>query len=177
MWRHLPQPSELLASCRSGHAGGGPDHPLKLVRTTEDGSLHVVDALMIFKEGIRPMWEDSANADGGHFEYRLRPNQVEAEQIDEYWNNLVLGVIGGAVQPYQAITGVRLVEKLNSGRGGGWFRIEVWFTCYNNEVDRRALGAAVEKCMAQKICGCPGVVPAGEIKTHGGGGNSTRGGR
>merc|ERR1719265_2101283 len=76
VWNHLPQPSELVNHNR-------------LVREDGDG-VHVVDALMVFRDGINPEWEDSMNANGGHFQFQLKTN-MPAGQIDEYWNNLVLG--------------------------------------------------------------------------------------
>ena len=50
----MPQPSELLDAKR-------------MVREQPDG-LHVIDAIMIFRDNIRPEWEDKMNAGGGHFE-------------------------------------------------------------------------------------------------------------
>ena len=34
-------------------------------------------------------------------------------QVDEYWNNLVLGMIGATIEPANMITGLRLVDKLS----------------------------------------------------------------
>lgn len=62
------------------------------------------------RDGIKPMWEDPRNATGGHFEYRLAYPQTSAGQIDEYWNNLVLGLIGSTVEGSDHITGIRLVS-------------------------------------------------------------------
>ena len=30
------------------------------------------EALMLFKDGIRPEWEDAVNSKGGHFTYQLK---------------------------------------------------------------------------------------------------------
>lgn len=155
-WNHIPQPSELLEQKR-------------LVREHPDG-LRVIDALMIFQENIRPEWEDKMNANGGHFQFQLKPS-CGGGQIDEYWNNLVMGMIGATIDPPNMITGVRLVDKLSGPRATNVIRIEVWFT--ENE-DSQAIGTLrknVEKCMAHKLDGAhgtvgsrpPGAVPA---KTH-----------
>eukprot|EP00922_Rhytidocystis_sp_ex-Travisia-forbesii_P060485 GHVS01089638.1.p1 GENE.GHVS01089638.1~~GHVS01089638.1.p1 ORF type:complete len:250 (+),score=47.85 GHVS01089638.1:206-955(+) len=152
LWNHMPQPSELLNSKR-------------MVREADD-ALHLVDALMIFKEGVEPMWEDAVNARGGHFEYKLN-RSAGGDQIDEYWNNLVLGMIGGNLEEGGIITGVRLVDKLNSGRGGqGCIRIEVWFTNFDDNKSKEELKKAVETCMATGMNGVVGQLPHGDTKSH-----------
>merc|ERR1712216_503333 len=60
LWNHMPQPSELLEQKR-------------MVREQPEG-LNVIDAIMIFREDIRPEWEDKMNATGGHFQFQLKPN-------------------------------------------------------------------------------------------------------
>merc|ERR1712113_763149 len=90
LWNHMPQPSELLEQKR-------------MVREQPDG-LHVIDAIMLFRDNIRPEWEDKMNATGGHFQFQLKPN-VGGGQVDEYWNNLVLGMIGATIEPANMITG------------------------------------------------------------------------
>lgn len=74
LWNHMPQPSELLEQKR-------------MVREQPDG-LHVIDAIMIFRENIRPEWEDKMNESGGHFQFQLKPN-VGGGQVDA-----ILGVHG-----------------------------------------------------------------------------------
>eukprot|EP00922_Rhytidocystis_sp_ex-Travisia-forbesii_P060486 GHVS01089639.1.p1 GENE.GHVS01089639.1~~GHVS01089639.1.p1 ORF type:complete len:249 (+),score=63.72 GHVS01089639.1:299-1045(+) len=152
LWNHMPQPSELLNSKR-------------MVREADD-ALHLVDALMIFKEGVEPMWEDPVNARGGHFEYKLNRSQG-GDVIDEYWNNLVLGMIGGNLEDGGIITGVRLVDKLNSGRGSHAFiRIEVWFTNFEDAKSKEELKKSVETCMATGMNGVVGTLPQGDTKSH-----------
>mmetsp|Transcript_1527 Transcript_1527/g.4182 ORF Transcript_1527/g.4182 Transcript_1527/m.4182 type:complete len:230 (+) Transcript_1527:64-753(+) len=118
-WRlmeHLPQPSHLVEG-------------KKMVRERADG-VHTVDAIMLFKSPIRPKWEDPKNADGGHFQFQIRPRECEPAQIDEYWNNLVLGVVGATIEPHDIITGLRMVDKLQASRtpAAATIRLEVWFT-------------------------------------------------
>ena len=40
---------------------------------------------------------------------QLKPS-LGGGRLDEYWNNLVLGVIGGPIEPADVITSVRLVN-------------------------------------------------------------------
>jgi len=137
-WNHLPQPSELLDG-------------KKFVRETAD-SKNVVDALMVFREGIKPEWEDSTNATGGHFQFQLKPN-LGGGVIDEYWNNIVLGMIGGTIEPAEMITGVRLVDKLSQPARSAAVRIEVWFSNFEDTEKVDALQRNLEKCMATKLDG------------------------
>merc|ERR1719469_1587060 len=117
IWNHMPQPSELLEQKR-------------MVREQPDG-LHVIDAIMIFRDGVKPEWEDKLNANGGHFQFQLKPT-VGGAQMDEYWNNLVLGMTGCTIEPANMITGIRLVDKLSFKRSDRFIRLEIWFTNYKD---------------------------------------------
>ena len=146
----LPQPSELL--------DGG--------RIVREQHQHI-DTLMFFREGVRPEWEDPKNKHGGHFQFQFRPGQVSATpaQIDEYWNNLILGVFGGALEGSHKITGIRLVDKMAGGRTA-CIRIEVWFQNFADVPAVTALRAAVENCMGTKLDGTTGLNPRSELKSH-----------
>mmetsp|Transcript_8165 Transcript_8165/g.17796 ORF Transcript_8165/g.17796 Transcript_8165/m.17796 type:complete len:231 (+) Transcript_8165:60-752(+) len=152
IWNHMPQPSELLEQKR-------------MVREQKDG-LHVIDAVMLFRDNIRPEWEDGANATGGHFQFQLKP-QVGGGQIDEYWNNLVLGIVGSTIEPANMITGIRLVDKLSGPRAAGLIRLEVWFTNYDDSQAVNNLRRSVEKCMATRLDGSLSAAPKGDTKSHG----------
>jgi len=156
LWNHMPQPSKLLEQKR-------------MVREQPDG-LHVIDAIMIFRDGIRPEWEDKANAQGGHFQFQLKP-AVGGGQLDEYWNNLILGMIGATIEPAGMITGARLVDKLSGPRAAGVVRLEVWFTNYDDTQAVTALRKNVEKCMATRLDGAQASPPRCETKSH----HSTKG--
>jgi len=151
-WAQLPQPSELLSH--------------RMVLSVSDG-FHIVDALMIFRDGIKPQWEDAANADGGHLQFQFKAS-LGGGQIDEYWNNLVLGVIGGTIEPDDVITGLRLVDKLSGGpRGSGNLRVEVWFSQLKDTRAVQTLQWNVERCLATKMLeGRIGTVPKAETKNH-----------
>ncbi|CAE7469798.1 tif451 [Symbiodinium natans] len=132
----MPQPSLLLEG-------------KKFMRVKEE-SRHVVDALMIFKDGIRPEWEDAVNATGGHFTFQLKA-AIGGGVIDEYWNNIVLGVIGGFVEP-DIVTGLRLVDKLGNKRQPH-LRIEVWFSNVADTEKVDKLQQSLEKCMKLRLDG------------------------
>eukprot|EP00931_Biecheleriopsis_adriatica_P071508 TRINITY_DN4537_c0_g1_i1.p1 TRINITY_DN4537_c0_g1~~TRINITY_DN4537_c0_g1_i1.p1 ORF type:complete len:231 (-),score=49.18 TRINITY_DN4537_c0_g1_i1:94-786(-) len=157
LWNHMPQPSELLEQKR-------------MVREQPDG-LHVIDAIMIFRENIRPEWEDKMNANGGHFQFQLKPN-LGGGQVDEYWNNLVLGMIGATIEPANMITGMRLVDKLSGPRASNVIRLEIWFTNYDDTTAVQALKKSIEKCMATRLDGSLGTPPKCETKPHSSGGKA-----
>lgn len=137
-WNHLPQPSELLEN-------------KKIVREQPDGQIQVVDAIMLFREGVRPEWEDRTNANGGHFQFQLKP-QLGGGQIDEYWNNLVIGMVGSTIEPAGIITGIRLVDKVQQNRASS-VRIEVWFSNFDDTENVDLLQRNVEKIMCAKLDG------------------------
>merc|ERR1712185_887417 len=97
------------------------------------------------------------NAQGGHFQFQLKPN-VGGGQVDEYWNNLVLGMIGATIEPANMITGVRLVDKLSGPRAANVIRIEVWYSQPEEGMSMvNLLRRNVEKCIATKLDGSLGV--------------------
>jgi len=125
---------------------------------------------MIFKDGIKPEWEDPVNAKGAHFEYKIKPDlSGGGGQIDEYWNNLVLGMIGSMIEPAQMITGVRLVDKLSGPRAAGVIRLEVWFSDADDKEAVKALQKNVEVCMQTGLDDKrrSKEFPKCETKTHG----------
>ncbi|EER06181.1 initiation factor e4, putative [Perkinsus marinus ATCC 50983] len=161
-WRHVPQPSELFSE-----PGG-----CRFVREGPGGGLRVVESMMIFRDGVTPEWENPLNAVGGHLQFSLSPH-IGGKQIDEYWNNLVLAVVGGSLAPNGMVTGLRLCDKLFSKRGGpshqGCVRIELWFTAASETAKVEELCESVEKCMTTRLDGqvvepCPKY----DIKYHGG---------
>lgn len=151
LWFSIPQPSELSTSKR-------------LARECVDGSEHFVDAIMVFRNNIQPMWEDALNQDGGHFDYRFKPSEVASHTVDEYWNNIVLGLIGSNIPQGEYINGVRLVDKLASKYPV--IRIEVWFRNLGEANDVTQLMKSIGTCMARRVDGSVGLVPKGDLKWH-----------
>uniref|UniRef100_A0A7S1SFV6 Eukaryotic translation initiation factor 4E n=1 Tax=Alexandrium catenella TaxID=2925 RepID=A0A7S1SFV6_ALECA len=137
-WNHLPQPSELLDG-------------KKFVREGADSARNVVDALMVFRDGIKPEWEDAINSSGGHFQFQLKVS-LGGGTVDEYWNNIVLGMIGGTIEPAEMITGIRLVDKLAQARSAS-IRIEVWFSNFDDSDKVDLLQRNLEKCMTTRLDG------------------------
>lgn len=154
IWNGMPQPSELLEQKR-------------IMRDQPNGPSVAIDAVMIFKEGIAPQWEDPVNAAGGHFQIQLKP-QIGGAQIDEYWNNAVLAMIGGTMDCHENITGVRLVDKLSGPKVQNAIRIELWFTKFSDTGQVNKLKKSFEDCMATKVDGSKSAGgPKPDVKPHG----------
>eukprot|EP01066_Platyproteum_vivax_P020585 Platyproteum_vivax@DN8513_c0_g1_i1.p1 len=153
LWNHMPQPSELLEQKR-------------MVReATETDTMSLIDGIMVFRDGVKPKWEDEANANGGHFQFIFRPS-TGGPQIDEFWNNLVLGIIGGTIEPAHMINGVRLVDKLSNTRNQPSIRIEVWFSNFDS-AERAFLRKSVETAMITRLDGTSSIgIPRCEEKSH-----------
>merc|ERR1711924_265077 len=111
--------------------------------------VRAVEAIMIFRTGVLPEWEDPANAGGGHFQFLL-PATLGAGQIDEFWNNVVFGVIGSVIAPPSQVQGVRLVDKLQSF---GCVQLEVWFANYDDTEMVETLRSSFFSCMSTALDG------------------------
>ena len=154
-WLCVPQPSELLEG----------KHFVREIGSA--GDLTQIDTLMLFREGVRPEWEDPQNAHGGHFQYVFKPTSVHPPQLDEYWNNIVMGLVGGTIEPREMITGVRLLDKSTVGRNA-CIRIEVWFNDFSKTDKISQLRQSIENVMCRRADGSMGLIPKCELKSHSG---------
>lgn len=149
VWNGIPQPSELL------------DHK-RFMREQPNGQSVAIDAIMIFREGILPEWEDAANAQGGHFQLLLKPSSTPG-QVDEYWNNIVLALVGNVLDMGDMVTGVRLVDKLTAkGKVTDAIRLELWYHSKATPQVIQTLKKSVEKCLITRLDGSTGATFKGE---------------
>jgi len=134
-WRyfnHLPKPSEVFYDGDS-RKRIGPDG-----KTVEEYSL--------FKRGIEPEWGDPANQTGGEWYCRA---QFEGDILNLYWQNLVLGVIGEAIEDgvdgglgmRNHINGCRVVDK---GKTYPMFRLELWINTKDPDVKEKIRSKMIE---------------------------------
>lgn len=164
LMKDMPQPSHLVDNKR-------------MVRVSKDKEgkdvFNHIEAVMIFKKGIKPEWEDPKNANGGHFQYHIK-SQTTGGLIDQYWNYLVISVVGNMINCGDVITGLRLVDKtVGSSRNLSGVRIEVWFNVdQQSEAGKKTvknLQASIEENMAQRMDGTKGPpLPPCQIKSHSG---------
>jgi len=82
-----------------------------------------VDALSLFREGVKPEWEDPRNASGGEILFR----SDKLGLVNAIWYELALAVVGQTVHLDDGeILGVRVLDK--SAKGKIEYRVEVWYS-------------------------------------------------
>lgn len=94
-----------------------------------------------FKEGIKPMWEDSANSKGGKWVLTFRDKNL----LDTCWENVVLGLVGETLDMENEITGA-VISRRKAGD-----RIAIWNRSKDNELAILGIG--------RKLKGLLGVDP------------------
>lgn len=98
----------------------------------------VVVAYSLFRDGVRPEWEDKRNIVGS--EWGCREN-LDKEQFVTLWKEYLLGTIGEKI-PH--CLGIRAINKSNRTRV--LHKIEVWMDCVDNaktQMCRRSLSELV----------------------------------
>ncbi|KAG0006609.1 eukaryotic translation initiation factor 4E [Modicella reniformis] len=86
----------------------------------------------LFKQGIKPMWEDPANKRGGKWSIQLPRKAVN--EIDSIWLNTMLACIGEAFEHEEEVCGtVVSVRK-------GLFRIALWTRSSDNQEKAMSVG-------------------------------------
>ncbi|KDN43221.1 translation initiation factor eIF4e [Tilletiaria anomala UBC 951] len=75
----------------------------------------------LFKDGIKPMWEDRRNAKGGKWTLTLKATNNPA-LLDRSWMWLVLALIGEELDPHDMITGAVVSVRAKGDRLSIWTR-------------------------------------------------------
>ena len=82
--------------------------------------------LFVMKTGIKPIWEDPKNRDGGCFSYK-----VLNKNVYKVWKDLTYAVVGGSIssQPgfVNCVTGITISPKKN------FCIIKIWMTDCKNQ--------------------------------------------
>jgi hypothetical protein len=121
-----------------------------------------VEALCIFKHGIKPQWEDEANAAGGQWNWRPNVDQQDkGAGLDALWEELVLAMIGGiAFGGCANICGLRVVDKSRPawpkgkgrqqrGRATCSYRFELWFSSgYKTDEARASIAKELDELLS-----------------------------
>jgi translation initiation factor 4E len=93
----------------------------------------------LFKEGIRPMWEDSMNAKGGKWIFTNSRNR--RQRLDECWLHVMLSLIGESLQDEDDICGaVVSVRKPQD-------RIAVWSASAEKAELQKSIGQAFRNAL------------------------------
>jgi len=106
MWNNVPKPSQLFYDGRTK-------------KKFKDRS---VESFSLFKKNIKPEWEDAMNRTGAEWFCR---KMFPMPQLDAFWQDLVLGMVGETIDPGDEICGARVVDKSTGTRQ--MYRLELWF--------------------------------------------------
>ena len=118
-----------------------------------------INAMNIFQEGIKPMWEDEQNKGGKYFQldYKIKNDEMDtfSELANVHWKKLALCTMGGSIPHADYINGIRFVDKTNFLRGKIiMFRIEVWV---RKNMEEKKL-EELKKYLSENL-GCQNVIP------------------
>ena len=92
-------------------------------KPTVKNPMRNISSIGLFREGVKPEWEDEANIRGGELALRVFSSM---EEIDQKWEMLSCGVVGEQFEGL-GVTGVRVVDSSVPKRNS-LYRIEVWFS-------------------------------------------------
>lgn len=93
--------------------------------------------LYFFKDGIRPVWQDPHNKNGGSFVLRF-----EKDKCNRVWEEMLLSYIGSEKEVVENINGIRI--KI---RKDGAAEIDVWVSdVYNEEQLEKQSNWVLEAC-------------------------------
>jgi len=87
---------------------------------------YIIDSLNLFREGIKPTWEDPVNSVGYDLRVILSVNSENREQTEitykNLWQNMVFSLIGEESDFSNQVTGIRFkVQPTKS-----ILRLEIW---------------------------------------------------
>ncbi|XP_055852267.1 eukaryotic translation initiation factor 4E type 2 [Episyrphus balteatus] len=104
--------------------------------------------LSLFKQGIKPMWEDPANTTGGQWVIRLRKNK-----IDRAWENVCMAMLGEQFLVGDEICGIVLTTKYPEDSLSVWNRTatDIASTTRIRDTLRRILNLPLNTLMEYKI--------------------------
>jgi translation initiation factor 4E len=92
-----------------------------------------------FKKGIKPLWEDKENVNGGSFVIRI----PHSNKVSRYWEDLVLALIGGQFDEEEEITGLVFSTRYQKDLISIWCKsTEAKTTKKIQDAIRRILGLA-----------------------------------
>jgi len=105
------------------------NHLVKPSKLDLNGNYH------FFKNGIKPMWEDTANSKGGKWVITFKDKTL----LDSCWENVVLGLVGETLDVENEITGA-VVSRRKMGD-----RIAIWNKTKDNETAILGVGRKLKQ--------------------------------
>jgi hypothetical protein len=113
IFQGIPRPSEVFCVHEPDNMIGFAMHRTKMV-----------EAFSVFREGIRPTWDDPHNSQGGHYELT---GTLSLDNIDCMWDH-ALSMLVGLRKSDKDITGARIVDKTRVDLNSILYRLEIWFS-------------------------------------------------
>ena len=103
--------------------------------------------LFVMKQGIKPMWEDSKNRNGGSFSYKVLNKNVYS-----VWKELTYVVVGSTISKHNSfvncVTGITISPKKN------FCIIKIWMSDCNNQdptiITNEIKGLVPQGCLFKK---------------------------
>ena len=90
--------------------------------------------------------------------------KLDQPQLDFYWQNLLLALIGETLDPSDLITGARVVDK--GGKNTVMHRLEVWLKT-NDQEKVQGVRERLDEALAEGAPKFPKGAPKFEWKKHG----------
>jgi len=81
-------------------------------------------SLSVFKNKIKPMWEDEGNADGARYILRVQTSKLARD----YFTDIVLSLIGGTFVSHEDLCGAMISSK------GTFFALQLWTKTSDEEI-------------------------------------------
>lgn len=94
----------------------------------------------LFKQGIKPMWEDEANIRGGRWMISLSKQQRFTD-LNTLWLDVILCLIGEAFEHAEEVCGA-VVNIRHRGD-----KISIWTANGNNQVAVKEIGSKLKQCL------------------------------
>ena len=110
LWSHLPHDTNWTFESYSRIFTFDSIHSIIMLLETIPDEMITNCMLFIMREGIKPMWEDRHNVDGGCWSFR-----VNKKEVPKTWQELVIGSLGESLMReskyYKTINGISISPK------------------------------------------------------------------
>ena len=105
------------------------------------GSLEVGSNYHLFKQGIKPMWEDSANQNGGKWIVTLTLKE-DLFRLDQIWEDILLALVGETLDDGENIAGIVL------GKRRSLVKLAIWTKSRDDVEANMTIGERLRKTLA-----------------------------
>ena len=88
----------------------------------------------VFRQGITPLWEDSANSGGFELSIEHAIAKAKKQKVNDRWEDALLSVLGESIQHSDAVNGVEFTVRTET------FKISYWIAKCSDEVKTALVG-------------------------------------